>query len=80
MLVELQPGEVHGVLLPCLKGGKGALLTALAYSVRSGAIRPSVRPVYRYPKRAEGGTHRPCAKCLERTGATQREMAIHLTT
>jgi hypothetical protein len=32
-----------------------------------------VRPVLRYPQRggAEGGTHRPCAKCIDRTGATQ---------
>jgi hypothetical protein len=42
-------------------------------TVRSGAIRPSVRPVLRYPKRAEGGTHRPYADCKDRSEATQGE-------
>ena len=52
-------------------GGKGALLTALAYSaVRSHqAVRAAGFPL---PKeRAEGGTHRPCAKCIDRSEATQ---------
>jgi len=50
VLGEWQSGEVHG-LLSLRFGGKGALLTALLPTVRSGAIRPSVRPVFRYPKR-----------------------------
>src|SRR5215217_871600 len=54
-------------------GGKGAPLTALAYSaVRSHqTVRAAGSPL---PKeRAEGGTHRPCAKCKDRIGATQRD-------
>ncbi len=71
MLGEVQPGELHGASLA--SGGKVALLTALYYSaVRSHqAVRAAGSPL---PKqRAEGGTHRPCAKCIDRTGATQRE-------
>ena len=54
-------------------GGKGALLTALANSaVRSHqAVRAAGLPLLK--ERAEGGTHRPCDKCIDRTGATQRE-------
>ena len=36
--------------LPRLKGGKGEPLTALLSTVRSGAIRPPVRPVSALPK------------------------------
>jgi hypothetical protein len=66
-----QPDELHGASLA--SGGKEALLTALANSaVRSHqAVRAAGLPL---PKeRAEGGTHRPCDKCIDRTGATQRE-------
>src|SRR5215208_5625886 len=68
---ERQPDELHGASLAW--GGKGALLTALYYSaVRSHqAVRAAGSPL---PKeRAEGGTHRPCAKFIDRTGATQTE-------
>ena len=62
---------------PLASGGKGALLTALAYSVRSGAIRPSSCGRFSATSRgAEGGTHRPDAKCIDRSGATQREEAL----
>ena len=71
VLGEVQPGEFHGVLSLRFGGKKGALLTALHYSaVRSHqAVRAASFPYLR----AEGGTHRPCAQCRDRTGATQRE-------
>src|SRR5919112_1280034 len=62
-------------------GGKGALPTALlAYSVR--LEEPSGRAkcgrFSATPRgRADGGTHRPCEECIDRTGATQREKPMY---
>src|SRR5215211_1589488 len=56
--------------------GKGALLTALEYysALRSHqAVRAAGSPLLKESGRRDGGTHRPCAKCIDRTGATQRE-------
>ena len=74
MLVERQTDELHRASLA--SGGKGALLTALAYrALRSqqAALSAAGSPLPR--ESAEGGTHPPCAKCKDRIGATQREKA-----
>src|ERR671910_2075677 len=55
-------------------GKKGALLTACwTTTVRSGAIRPRRDGRFSATLRAEGGTHRPCVECIDRTGAVQKE-------
>src|SRR3954462_12657338 len=45
----------------------------LTTTVRAGAIRPSVRPVFRFPKRAEGGTHHLDADVIKHAKATHGE-------
>src|ERR687897_2912043 len=62
-----------------LFGGKEkALLTACCTTtVRSGAIRPKRRPVFRYLLGAEGGTHRLGANSIDYAQLFKRE-AIHL--
>src|SRR5918993_1903830 len=55
-------------------GKKGALLTACwTTTVRSGAIRPRRDGRFSATLRAEGGTHRPCVECIDRTGTVQKE-------
>src|SRR5918994_2729910 len=74
VLGELKPGELHGALSLLFGGKKGALLTACwTTTVRSGAIRPRRDGRFSATLRAEGGTHRPCVECIDRTGTVQKE-------